>query len=555
MTSMFQNLTIGKKIGAAFAVLGLLFILVVVRYQGALTGSSAQYEQVLNQSVALQLSATSAGGALGEARMFEEQFLATRSQSAAEAVRKQAAVVLKEAETMESLARSMDDGAGVSGAAQIRDSIGAYVAAFDGVEKAWQAMGLDANSGMQGTFRTAAVEVATVLNDFDTAMLKNLSLQLRKAEKNFRIELDESYVDTYTDLKKSFLAKLESSSLNDQLKQDLQKTLKVYSDAFGELVAEEMGGVEVSQESIDALDNSAAAVEKVLDSNYVDNIWRDFLEMRQQEKIYLLEQSAESVAKLKGFADNMRASVDGSQVKMDKKEGILKALETYQNAFAALVEKQGELEALTARMRDAANEITPVVAARISETERFKNVSVEEAKSEVESTASSSLIISVIILVMGALFVFLISRSISTPMTQFQAFIRRIEQGNLTVHCAIRTRDELGSMSEGLNSAMDNLRHSIRRVKDAGVSVGDGSQSLTDASSRMSQGATEQAASIEETSSAMEEMVSNIQQNTENAHITEGMSKKASADAVESGKAVNEAVTALKEIADKIGII
>ncbi|MCP5092231.1 MAG: hypothetical protein GY949_15055, partial [Gammaproteobacteria bacterium] len=64
-----------------------------------------------------------------------------------------------------------------------------------------------------------------------------------------------------------------------------------------------------------------------------------------------------------------------------------------------------------------------------------------------------------------------------------------------------------------------------------------------------------QAASLEEISSAMEQMASNIRQSADNAGQTEQIAKKAASDAREGGEAVTQAVTAMKEIANKISII
>ena len=49
----------------------------------------------------------------------------------------------------------------------------------------------------------------------------------------------------------------------------------------------------------------------------------------------------------------------------------------------------------------------------------------------------------------------------------------------------------------------------------------------------------------------MEEMSANIQQNADNASQTEKIAMKVAGDTKESGKAVSETVTAMKEIAEK----
>ena len=71
----------------------------------------------------------------------------------------------------------------------------------------------------------------------------------------------------------------------------------------------------------------------------------------------------------------------------------------------------------------------------------------------------------------------------------------------------------------------------------------------------MSQGATEQASSVEEITSSMEQMTANIRQNAENAQQTEKIALSSAKAAEDGGTAVAATVSAMKEIASKIGII
>jgi methyl-accepting chemotaxis protein len=50
-------------------------------------------------------------------------------------------------------------------------------------------------------------------------------------------------------------------------------------------------------------------------------------------------------------------------------------------------------------------------------------------------------------------------------------------------------------------------------------------------------------------------MTASINQNTENAKVTDNMATKSSGEAEQGGKAVKETVEAMKSIAGKIGII
>ncbi|WP_415713442.1 methyl-accepting chemotaxis protein [Maridesulfovibrio sp.] len=95
----------------------------------------------------------------------------------------------------------------------------------------------------------------------------------------------------------------------------------------------------------------------------------------------------------------------------------------------------------------------------------------------------------------------------------------------------------------------------VSDVRAGAGNVASGSTELSASAEGLSQGATEQAASIEEVSASIEEMASNIKQNTLNAQTTEDIALKSASDAQESGAAVSEAVSAMKNIAEKISII
>jgi PAS domain S-box-containing protein len=128
-----------------------------------------------------------------------------------------------------------------------------------------------------------------------------------------------------------------------------------------------------------------------------------------------------------------------------------------------------------------------------------------------------------------------------------------IAGGDLTT--SVKALSEKDTLGKSLAAMLEKLRAVVTDVKNAADNVASGSQQLSAGSEQMSQGTTEQAASAEEASSSVEEMNATIRQNADNALQTEKIALKSAADAIESGKAVTEAMTAMKEIAGKISII
>ncbi|MFZ3266346.1 MAG: methyl-accepting chemotaxis protein, partial [Terriglobales bacterium] len=128
-----------------------------------------------------------------------------------------------------------------------------------------------------------------------------------------------------------------------------------------------------------------------------------------------------------------------------------------------------------------------------------------------------------------------------------------ISRGNLTV--TIQERSPQDKLMQALGAMVNDLTRTVSEIRTIAGEVSAASQSISTASVEISSGATTQAASAEEASSSMEEMVSNIKQNADNAQQTDKIANKSAKDAQESGRAVVEAVTAMKEIANKISII
>ncbi|WP_028967096.1 methyl-accepting chemotaxis protein [Sphingomonas phyllosphaerae] len=128
-----------------------------------------------------------------------------------------------------------------------------------------------------------------------------------------------------------------------------------------------------------------------------------------------------------------------------------------------------------------------------------------------------------------------------------------IAGGDLTVdHQPLSDKDKLG---HALVTMVDRLRGVVGDSTIAAQNVAAGSQQLSSSSEQVSQGATEQAAAAEEASASMEQMAANIKQNADNATQTEKIARQSSQDAELSGQAVDKAVTAMRTIAEKIGIV
>jgi methyl-accepting chemotaxis protein len=129
----------------------------------------------------------------------------------------------------------------------------------------------------------------------------------------------------------------------------------------------------------------------------------------------------------------------------------------------------------------------------------------------------------------------------------------RVASGDLTVEPQpLSDKDVLGY---ALKQMVERLREVISEASSSARNLAAGSQELSATAEQLSQGATEQASSTEEASASMEEMASTIKQSADNALQTEKIARQSASDALASGEAVANAVTAMQTIAEKIMVV
>ncbi len=148
-----------------------------------------------------------------------------------------------------------------------------------------------------------------------------------------------------------------------------------------------------------------------------------------------------------------------------------------------------------------------------------------------------------------------LSNTVDTAFNDTIRVAEALERGDLTVTV---TRDYQGAydqVKQSLNNTVAKLSETIAEVIGSADQLSNASEQVSTTSQSLSQASSEQAASVEETSASIEEMAASIKQNTENAQVTDGMAGKARNEASEGGVAVKQTVTAMKDIAAKIGII
>lgn len=170
------------------------------------------------------------------------------------------------------------------------------------------------------------------------------------------------------------------------------------------------------------------------------------------------------------------------------------------------------------------------------------------------------LIASIIVVTFIALF---FSRRIVRPILRISQIVRIVAEGDLKQHVEVKSRDEIGQMSEGINLMISNMAGIVQQINTTIGRVSASSSELLQSANHSAQAAGEIATSIqdvaasantqlqsaEQSSRAMEEMSVGVQRISETASGVSGQSEHVTSE-VESG--FTELQTAITQM-NKIG--
>ncbi|MDM8549465.1 methyl-accepting chemotaxis protein [Desulfobacterales bacterium HSG2] len=175
-----------------------------------------------------------------------------------------------------------------------------------------------------------------------------------------------------------------------------------------------------------------------------------------------------------------------------------------------------------------------------------------EMRRDAENAVLAVLLASVAVSLLAIALITLIINRIISPIIQAVGFARKLSEGDLNIKVRITGKDETGQLQSAMKTMIEKFGKFAIDIKKSAELTASGSQHIKKASEEISAGSSEQGASAEEISSSMEQMAAIIRQNADNAIQTERIAIKAADDAQESGKAVFDTVSAMKQISEKI---
>jgi methyl-accepting chemotaxis protein len=171
-------------------------------------------------------------------------------------------------------------------------------------------------------------------------------------------------------------------------------------------------------------------------------------------------------------------------------------------------------------------------------------------------------VVGFIALLLGALFAFVLTRSIVQPLRYASDSAQAIREGDLSQAINIDGTDEASELLTSLQSMQVNLATVVSSVRAGSDSVAISSAEIAQGNHDLSARTESQASALEQTAASMEELASTVKQNADNAREANQLAQSASTVAIKGGEVVAQVVdtmvginTSSKKIADIISVI
>lgn len=412
-------------------------------------------------------------------------------------------------------------------------------------------------------------------------------LELRRAEKDFRMRLDLKYLEKHDQVNKNVMNILESSTFEDEEMKEILGELKKHAsdyktqfDSFSKLIVE-MGLTE--KEGLRGrLRGAVHAIEERVSE---PRALVQMLMLRRHEKDFIIRHDDKYIQRFFDRIPQLGAFLSSQEDKDD--------LQNYSDAFRAYSDAYKQSDAFRASFTQAAHEIAPHVAELF---DRFAILSSE--KSQIVHANQAALkrnvfIIGVIAVLFSGLLVFFVGTSIRSGIQECVAFSKKLGSGDLRESLSLDRGDELGQLADALSEMGERLGKLVEQVRSDAQQVqvyaetmrgtseetnqnmgvlSDKVAQILEVTERLNQVVNEVSANTTETSdrvqtiaSATEEMtitVNEIAQNADNARDVSqdavsmaDESRTKNVELKEQASAIQEVINSIVEIAEQTKLL
>ncbi|CUK06787.1 Serine chemoreceptor protein [Achromobacter sp. 2789STDY5608615] len=225
-------------------------------------------------------------------------------------------------------------------------------------------------------------------------------------------------------------------------------------------------------------------------------------------------------------------------------------VKSFQGVGALL--KSNERDAARQRLLEETLPLLDSLQDRVVEISRIQSAEMVDAGADsqrvIDNAGMLNLILSAMAVVLGGLFAWRVSKSITAPLAQAVSVAETVARGDLGQPIHAVTRDETGRLLHALRDMQDKLAGAVRTIRAGSETISSAAGQIAVGNTDLSSRTEEQAASLEETAASMEELASTVKQNADNARQANQLAASASEVAQRGGAVVSAVVSTMGDI-------
>jgi len=397
------------------------------------------------------------------------------------------------------------------------------------------------------------IDIAGVIGKVESSIL-----QLRRNEKDFIARKDLKYFAKFNSNMKALQSQVNqlkldfaSSGLSLTEFSNMQSVLTKYHQHFKDLAAmQQKIGLHAKDALYGELRGAVHDVEELIGKDNFQ-LRSGMLQLRRNEKDFMLRLDDKYVDKLKKNASNLIVNIDNSDFSADKKQQITVLISSYENAFLNLVAAQEQLGynatmGLLGEMRKTVHQVDSILEQLIKKSEQ----AVIENVNFVNVLAYSLFFV---VLAIGVLIAWAISKSILSRITDLKSVMEHIAQTNdLTTDVNANGNDELADMAKVFNQMLTSFRHLIIEVNHSVISLNSATDNLAENIHSANEGVDTQMQQTDLVATAVTEMVATVDEIASNTRDAAHKAEITNTNADKGKQGVDQTISQIANLSEKL---
>ena len=207
---------------------------------------------------------------------------------------------------------------------------------------------------------------------------------------------------------------------------------------------------------------------------------------------------------------------------------------------------------LNTELLSNSEQVNAVLARLLDLNNKMALATNQEATDQYSSAFNLVVGLLLITTLMTVLFAWLLTRSITAPISQALEAAEEIAEGNLTRPIKVDGNDEAGRLLAAMAKMQEKLRDTLQRISGSATQLASAAEELNVVTDESARGLTRQNNEIEQAATAVNEMTSAVEEVARNAVSTSEASRNATTAAGDGRDLVQETVSAIERMSGDV---